>query len=152
MLFNNVKFFSAIALVGLFSVAACGDDDEETTTTTTTTSSTTTGGGSSGVAACTEACTFVYQCGAANGGELCPSFAPGGTDQDTFLNGPNGDDGCIVTCGTNPLLEQLVNPDDCAATIQSLSIDMAFAASCGAGEGGGGGGAGGGNAGGAGGS
>ncbi len=153
MLRNSYKYLSAIALMGVFTIAACGDDDDTTGSggsggTTTTTSSSSGQGGSDDLT-CTEACTIVYQCGAANMGALCPTFVPGGVDEMTFVNGQNGNDGCVAGCDANPLLTSLVNPDDCDTTIANLkSANMDFKASC---EGGGAGGGGTGGAGGAGG-
>jgi len=80
---------------------------------------------------CVTACTTLYQCGAANMGELCPAFVAGGVDEMTFLDGPNGNDGCVATCDGNPLLTSLVNPNDCESTIANLKAASSdFAASC----------------------
>lgn len=146
MLRNSYKYLSAIALMGVFTIAACGDDDDTGTGGsggTSTTSSTSSGMGGSAEMTCTEACTVAYQCGAADMGALCPAFVPGGVDEMTFLNGANND-GCVATCEGNTLLKALINPDDCAATIGALkSASTAFADSCegnaGAGGSGGGG-------------
>lgn len=154
MLRNSYKYLSAIALMGVFTIAACGDDDDTTTTTTSSSSSSGSGtGGSTGDPTCTEVCTIVYQCGAANNGALCPAFVPGGVDQMTFVEGPNGNDGCVATCDGNPLLKSLVNEDDCDTTVENLkNASMDFRASCEGGGAGGGGTGGAGGAGGAGGS
>lgn len=145
MLLNSYKYLSAIALVGLFSVAACGDDDGDTTGSggsggSTATNSGGSGQGGSGDLTCTQACTVAYDCGAADDGALCPAFVPGGVDQMTFLNGPGGDDGCVATCEGNTLLIALITPGDCDTTIGNLKASSPdFVASCeGTGQGGGG--------------
>ncbi|MEM6792219.1 MAG: hypothetical protein AAF715_32190 [Myxococcota bacterium] len=97
---------------------------------TTTTSATSTGSGMT--SDCQMACTVVYQCGADNRGALCPNFVPGVVSQSDFLDGPNGNDGCVAQCLSTPALLQLVDPTNCPATIQTLSTVISdFAASCG---------------------
>jgi len=169
MLRNSYKYLSAMALASLFSLAACGDDDDTTVDPTCSDgiqNQDETGvdcGGATcnacdgGEFTCTQACEAVYDCGSADNGMLCPAFVPGGVDKASFVNGPNGNDGCAATCEGNPLLINLVDPDDCPTTVQNLSgASTTFKDSCegnmGTGGGGGAGGAGGGNAGGNGGS
>jgi len=100
---------------------------------------TTSGGGTSGTTTtsagtgldCTQACNVIYQCGAAEDGALCPGFGPGGTDLATFVNGPTGNDGCLATCNATPLLTQLVDPNDCAYTINKVrGANTSFQEAC----------------------
>jgi hypothetical protein len=72
------------------------------------------GSGGSGMSlTCLEACTTIYQCGAANNNALCPGFAE--IAEGVFV--PQ----CETTCASNPILISLVDPSDCAGTISTLS-------------------------------
>lgn len=148
----NIKLVFCAAALASFGLIACGDDTTGTggggqggggtggSTTTTTTSGGGNGGDGGGTAAltCAEACSAVYDCGAANDGALCPGFTPDGTDKATFV----GDDqnGCIATCNAQPALLAIVDPDECADTIGSLKAvgGAEFNAACDGAAGGGG--------------
>jgi hypothetical protein len=123
---------------------ACSDDDDPTPTPTTTQTTPTGGNGGSGGAAamtCDDACAALYVCGQ----DVCPHWEADDPTEDGWLNGSDGGGapvtGCLDTCGANPTLIAIVNPDNCATTVATLAgLNAAFDASCnGAGEGGAGG-------------
>ncbi|RLB46628.1 MAG: hypothetical protein DRI90_27165, partial [Deltaproteobacteria bacterium] len=71
---------------------------------------------------CEAACTDLFLCGlsvAGPGGmQLCPGFSP--EDLELFLFG-EGVSGCVYTCEQMPALVALINPNDCATTITTIS-------------------------------
>ncbi len=70
---------------------------------------------------CTNACVDLYQCGLEN--DNCPGFAM--VTQQEFVAG------CLVTCEASPALVALVDANDCATTIMTISsLSKDFAAGC----------------------
>ena len=147
----------ALLAGSLIGVVACGDDDDATSSSSS--SSSTSGsanGGSGGMGTggdasggggeggggvdCVQACTDLFQCGLeddGNGMQLCPGFDGGGgaggaagISQDDFLNGSNMD-GCVAACGDLPALAALIDPNNCAMTVMTISgADPGFAGAC----------------------
>ncbi|NUO54878.1 MAG: hypothetical protein HOV80_39055 [Polyangiaceae bacterium] len=77
---------------------------------------------------CIQACTTVYACGqtfCGGGQQLCPSFTPNIISQDQFLMG------CIQQCQNQMALIQIVDPNKCDSTIQTLiGVSPDFAQLC----------------------
>jgi hypothetical protein len=76
------------------------------------------------------ACNTIYNCGATM--NRCPNFGNGAgqVTLNEFLFG-SGNDGCIAGCANNPLIVNLVDPNDCDVTIANLKAANAeFAMSC----------------------
>jgi hypothetical protein len=152
----NIKLVCCAAAFAAMGLMACGDDTSGTgggggagggtggSGGATTTTSSNGGGGEGGGAekTCQQACEEVYVCASADSFALCPAWADGPVTEADWLNGPNGNDGCLATCAETPLLINLVNPDNCSGTITTLKgASPEFASSCeGAGGAGGAGG------------
>jgi hypothetical protein len=153
-----------MVLVGgaLVLASACGDDEttKATTTNTTTTASGGNGGnggdggggnGTGGACAladttapttCEEACAAVYDCGSL----ACGGCEWDGSDAEQALFVGDDMSGCIAGCNDQMALIGLVDPADCAGTIEqltALSPDLDAACTNGISGGGGAGGTGG---------
>jgi hypothetical protein len=132
--FRGLASWTAIALGAVGCSAVLGLDDLSV---------------SSGAAAtdgCTQICNDLFDCGM----EEC---AGGWTeaDREIYLDGCPGEDGCVATCEAFPEMASVVDPNDCATTVQTLSaFEPSFKdlcdngiGGCGGGSAGGSGGAGG---------
>jgi hypothetical protein len=67
---------------------------------------------------CFTACSMLYQCGLQNGPQiepLCPGFSGSPQEEQQFVNN------CTTGCQDTPLLVQLVDPNNCTKTIQTVS-------------------------------
>ena len=87
------------------------------------------GTGGSGPNDCPSACEGIYVCGTetnANGDPNCPNFSGDPGQQGQFVGA------CELACGQQPLLIDLVDPNDCEGTIETLkSLQPQFAQICG---------------------
>jgi hypothetical protein len=103
-----------------------GSSTITTTSTTSSGTSTTTSSGTTSTSApplteCEQACTTLFECTQIDG--VCPGIGPG--DGPTFI--PQ----CALLCEQNPALIALIDPQDCAGTIATLSsLNQQFAALC----------------------
>jgi hypothetical protein len=86
------------------------------------TTATTSGSGGGTTAACAQACSDLYDCGLESdaAGQLCPGFTGASTEKNSFLFG-SGNDGCIASCEDLPTLRNLIDPNDCPTTIETIS-------------------------------
>jgi len=138
-----MKLLAVVTTVSALALVACGDDSRTSTGTggagtggagqggaTTsaggsgqggaTTSSQ--GGGSTGPD-CAAACGTLYDCGAQD--MNCPGFTGDPAEKTAFV------DGCIPGCESQPALAAIVDPNDCAGTIMTISgVSTDFAAAC----------------------
>ncbi len=72
---------------------------------------------------CTALCTTIYNCGLEN--MNCPGFTGDPMEQAAFV------DTCVPQCEMAPILEQIVDPMNCAQTISTLSqVNPDFDAAC----------------------
>lgn len=137
--------FIACAFAALL---ACSEEEdsgsEETSSSSSSTTTTSRGGGSSHTGGstsagstgaeveCGEVCSSLYGCGLeldAAMMQLCPGFTGDPAELDRFLHGEDMD-GCVFACmGFFP--PGLVDPMDCAGTIEMVkTLDADFAALC----------------------
>ncbi len=75
---------------------------------------------------CPGLCSYIYACGkqSVGSGQFCPGFTLQCIDQSSFLHGDAENSvGCIALCEgpTGPILTNLVDMDDCLATIVGLN-------------------------------
>jgi hypothetical protein len=97
------------------------------------------GGGGSAELTCETGCAILYDCGAEN--MNCMGFTGDPTEKATFVGDADG--GCIQSCNEQAALLNLIQPDNCAATIMTIKgVSPDFADVCDNGFSTGGGGAG----------
>ena len=99
----------------------------------TSTAASTTGSGGGLPEGCPLVCSALYDCGLemAGGTQLCPGFTGAPAEKANFVG--DSMSGCVQTCEgpAGAILTSLVDPDDCASTIDDIaSLNSAFEEAC----------------------